>query len=311
MTDARPTREPLRAVGGTGGGGGNGGRPAVIAVSSHVVRGTVGNRAAVLALESLGFPVWAVPTVTLPWHPGHGPGTRITPPNHQFAAMLADLERSPFLAEVGAVLTGYFGAPEQVEPAARLVEAVKRANPRAVFVLDPVLGDGGRLYQPTETLDGIRERLVPLADVATPNRFELEFLSGAEFATNAHLVEAAVALGPPSVLVTSAFPLLRGGTGNLLVEGSQAILAEHREIANAPHGLGDLTAAVFLARLFADMPPEKALQSTTAAVYEILARTTKRGADELTLETDIDSLRNPMAMVQMRRLARPTGDRRA
>ena len=33
---------------------------AVIVISSHVARGSVGNRAAVFALETLGFPVWAV-----------------------------------------------------------------------------------------------------------------------------------------------------------------------------------------------------------------------------------------------------------
>ena len=87
-------------------------RPAVISISSHVARGTVGNRAVVLALESLGFPVWAVPTVTLPWHPGHGPSTRIVPPPAQFAAMVDDLAGSPWLGEVGAVITGYFGSPE-------------------------------------------------------------------------------------------------------------------------------------------------------------------------------------------------------
>jgi pyridoxine kinase len=52
---------------------------AVIVISSHVVRGSVGNRAAVFALETLGHPVWAVPTVILPWHPGHGPAKRIVP----------------------------------------------------------------------------------------------------------------------------------------------------------------------------------------------------------------------------------------
>ena len=35
---------------------------AVISISSHVVRGSVGNRAVVFALETLGYPVWALPT---------------------------------------------------------------------------------------------------------------------------------------------------------------------------------------------------------------------------------------------------------
>lgn len=288
-------------------------KAAVIAVSSHVVRGTVGNRAIVFALESLGHPVWSVPTVTLPWHPGHGASTRLVPERQEFSAFVNDLCASPKLGEVGAMVTGYFGAPGQVEDIARLVRALKAQRPDALFVCDPVLGDGGqgggRLYQPAETLAAIRELLIPLADIATPNRFELQFLTGLEFSTNQHLIEAAATLGPRLVLVTSAFAMLRGGIANLLVDGFSATLAEHRHIEGAPSGTGDLTSAVFLARLLGGASPEKALQSTTAAVYEILARTTKRGADELTLETDADALRSPLAMVQMRRLA-GTGGRR-
>ena len=82
---------------------------AVIVISSHVARGSVGNRAAVFALETLGHPVWAVPTVILPWHPGHGPATRIVPDADQFSAFMKDLERAPWLGEVAAVLSGYLG----------------------------------------------------------------------------------------------------------------------------------------------------------------------------------------------------------
>jgi len=299
----------------TSGGEPGGARPAVICVSSQVARGTVGNRAVVFALESLGFPVWSVPTVTLPWHPGHGPSTRIVPPDEDFARFTADLGRAPWLGEVGAVISGYFGAPAQVAATAALVDAVRRANPDALFLCDPVLGDeangAGRLYQPPETLAAIRDALIPRADIAVPNRFELEFLTGLDLAENAHLAEAASALGPATVIVTSAFPMLRGGIGNLLVENGRTVLAEHRRIEGVPHGLGDLTGAVFLARRLAGLGGEKALQSTTAAVFEILARTTKRGKDELTLETDADSLKTPMAMVQMRRLADTGGGRRA
>ena len=82
-------------------------------------------------------------------------------------------------------------------------------------------------------------------------------------------------------------------------------------LSRPPNGLGDLTAAVFLARLLDGQPAGKALQSTTASVFEILARTAKRGADELTLETDTDSLSHPMAMVHLRHLTHPDRNRRA
>jgi pyridoxine kinase len=121
------------------------------------------------------------------------------------------------------------------------------------------------------------------------------------------VVSAAETLGPARVLVTSAPAMMAGSTGNLLVSGGNARMAEHRLIPDAPNGLGDLMSASFLARLLEGLSEEKALQMATAAVFEILARTARRGADELMLETDAQSLRTPMAMVNMRRMVSASG----
>jgi pyridoxine kinase len=284
---------------------------AVIVVSSHVARGSVGNRAAVFALETLGYPVWAVPTVLLPWHPGHGPATRIVPDADQFSAFMKDLERAPWLGEVAAVLSGYLGDARQAVDVAALVHRVKARNPNALYICDPVMGDSGGLYVPQATAEAMRDLLLPLADIATPNRYELEWIVGGKLDDARSIIAAALELGPPRMLVTSAPSMMAGGIGNLLVTPSEALLAEHRQIPSPPNGLGDLTAAVFLARLMAGQPDAKALQTTTAAVYEILARTAKRGGDELQLETDARSLAQPMAMVQFRHLTHPGRDRRA
>ena len=284
---------------------------AVIVVSSHVARGSVGNRAAVFALETLGHPVWAVPTVLLPWHPGHGRATRIVPDADQFSAFMKDLERAPWLGEVAGVLSGYLGDARQAVDVAALVHRVKATNPNALYVCDPVMGDAGGLYVPEATAEAMRDLLLPLADIATPNRFELEWIVGAKLEDLRSTIAAALDLGPPRMLVTSAPAMMAGGIGNLLVTSTEALLAEHRQIPRPPNGLGDLTAAVFLARLMAGQPDAKALQTTTAAVYEILARTAKRGGDELQLETDARSLSHPMAMVQFRHLTHPGQDRRA
>ncbi len=284
---------------------------AVIVISSHVARGSVGNRAAVFALETLGLPVWAVPTVTLPWHPGHGPATRIVPDPEEFWAFMQDLQRAPWLGEVAGVLSGYLGDAGQVADVAGLVAAVKAKNPDALYVCDPVMGDSGGLYVPEAVAEAMRDKLIPIADIATPNRYELEWMTGHDLGDLQMATAAARDLGPERVLVTSAPAMIAGGIGNLLVTPFEVMLAEHRAIANPPNGLGDLTAAVFLARLLAGQPDAKALQSTTGAVYEILARSAKRGADELQLETDARSLSQPMAMVQFRHLALPGRDKRA
>ncbi|MFB2552945.1 pyridoxal kinase PdxY [Ensifer soli] len=283
---------------------------AVIVVSSHVVRGTVGNRACVFALETLGHPVWALPTVILPWHPGHGRATRLVIPEAEFSAMIDDLLAAPWIGEVRAVLSGYLGAPYQAVGVARLVEGLRQTTPDLFYLCDPVIGDVGGRYVPEAVAEMIRDRLLPLATLASPNRFELGWLCGAELATNQQILDAALSLGPPQMLVTSAVAMMKGGTGNLYLSGRHALLAEHRLIDDPPNGTGDLLSALFLARLIEGVGEEKALQLATASVFEIIARSTGRGADELTLEQDAASLAHPMAMVQMRRLVHPGQFRR-
>ncbi|MDO9416775.1 pyridoxal kinase PdxY [Pararhizobium sp.] len=283
---------------------------AVIVISSHVVRGTVGNRAAVFALETLGLPVWAVPTVILTWHPGHGKSTRITIGADDFDHVIDDLLRAPWLGEVKAVLSGYLGSAGQAAAVARLVTGLRQHTPELFYVCDPVIGDVGGLYVPETTAIAIRDSLVPLASLSTPNRFELEWLCGAPLDSNTAIMEAALSLGPSRMLVTSAIPMMSGSTGNLYLSGNHALLAEHRLVDNPPNGTGDLLAAVFLARLLEGLPEERALQLATASVFEVVARTVRRGSDELTLEFDASSLQTPMALVQMRRLMHPAQRRR-
>ena len=287
------------------------GARSVIVISSHVARGSVGNRAAVFALETLGFPVWAVPTVVLPWHPGHGPATRIVPETEHFAAFLKDLERSPRLSEVGAVLSGYLGDARQAEAIAALVRKIRSVNPEAHYLCDPVIGDAGGLYVPPAMAEAIRDLLMPLADIATPNRFELAWIANCVLDNMEDIIAAASALGPRMMLVTSAKGPSPGRIGNLLVTDSDVLLAEHGTIDKPPNGPGDLVASVFLARLMQGLDPAKALQFATATVFEILARAKKRGADDLMLETDAASLSGPAAMVHLKHLPRPERDRRA
>lgn len=277
-------------------------RPAVIVANSLVARGGVGARAAVFALERLGFPVWFVPTIILPYHPGHGRASRVVVPSEAFAALTRDLAASPWLSEVGGVLIGYLGVPDQAEALAALVGAVKAKNPQATILVDPVLGDADRgLFVPRAVAEAVRDRLAPLADILTPNRFELGWLTGSHAATNEDLVVAARRLSR-CVAVTSAFALMRGMTASLLVADRQILLAEHSLVANAPNGPGDLFAALLMAHLLSGTPAERAFQVATAGTFETLARSAKEGADELLLAQWQASFVKPMAMVSLRRL---------
>lgn len=278
-------------------------KPAVIVISSHVVRGSVGNRAAVFALEVLGHDVWAVPTITLPWHPGHGKATRIIASGDRFSALMDDLAAAPWISQVGGILSGYLGDPSQVPAIARLVNRIKAENDDVIYACDPVIGDANGLYVNKLTAAAIRDQLLPIADLITPNRFELAWLADLPpFSSNEGILRAADALGCPLTLITSAFSLMRNATGNILLSPKSAMLAEHTLVDHPPNGSGDLTAALLLGGILQNSPLDKVLQKTTSSVFEILARAHQRSADELMLETDTNSLTRPMAMVQMRNL---------
>ena len=278
---------------------------AVIAISSHVMRGAVGNRVVAFALEAMGHPVWSVPTVVLPWHPGQGPSTRMVFPDDLFDKAIDDLIGSPWTDEVRAVVSGYFGSARQAEAVARLVLALREKKPDLIYICDPVLGDDGGLYVPQSTAAAIRDHLIPIASIATPNRFELGWLSGNSLSTNNDIVSAVEALGLNRCVVTSAFAFMAESVANLLVIDQKAIMAEHRKIGSSHSGTGDLFAAAFLGRLLSGASEERALQLASSSVFEIVARSVKKGADGLLIAEEADSLRNPMAMVQMRNLHKP------
>ncbi|MEJ1159809.1 pyridoxal kinase [Prosthecomicrobium sp. N25] len=283
---------------------------AVLVVSSLVARGAVGGRAAVFVLERMGHPVWFLPTVLLPWHPGHGRASRSLPAEADFEALAGDLARAPWLAEVGAVLTGYFATPAQVEAAAALVDAVKGANPAALHLCDPVLGDlrpdgSGGLYVPEPTALAIRDRLVPRADIVTPNRFEAGWLAGLPVSTTAETLAAARALGRRIAVVTSAPAMMARSVAALMVTEARAIQAEHPLVDGAPHGTGDLFAAAFLARVLGGAAPEAALERAAATVFDMVARSVRAGADELLLAPEQDVIAHSMASVSIRTVAEP------
>jgi pyridoxine kinase len=281
----------------------------VIAISSHVAEGSVGNRAMVFALERLGFETISIPTIVLPHHPGRGPVERIVPEHARFDALLYALVRDRRAWSVAGIVTGYLADAAQAAAVAALIEAVKSASPDALYLCDPVLGDDSGLYVAEALAEAIRDRLMPLADIATPNAFECAWLAGPSGdEEKPDLTALARSLPPPAILVTSAPAMMRGHIGNLLVTAQDAILFENPRVASPAKGTGDLLAALLLARLLKGMSLPKATELALSSVFEIVAGTAKAGAGELMLAALQDSIAAPQATVLARRLH--TGFRR-
>lgn len=259
-----------------------------LSIQSSVVHGHVGHAASTFALQRLGHEVWAVPTVVFSNHTGHPSvrGFRLEPA--QVTGLVDGLADLGALAECDVVLSGYLGDPALVEVVGSAVERVKAANPAASYACDPVLGDTAQgFFVPPEVADGVRRQLLPLADLATPNVFELEALTGQPVPDLGAAVDAArmlLAAGPRTVLVTSS-PPSSAPSGEAVamaaVTAEGAWATETPLLPVAAHGAGDLTAALFAAHLAESGSAAVALGRTTASVHAVLETMLRTSATEL------------------------------
>lgn len=250
--------------------------PTILSISSQVVYGHVGNAAIVPALQALGFEVLAIPTVLLAHHPGHGPPQGRVTPATEVAALVDGLEQVGALAGARAALTGYLGLAQTAEVAADAVLRLRRLNPGALYLCDPVIGDNGKVYVREGVEDAIRERLLPLADIVTPNHFELERLAGQPVGTLAQALAAArylLALGPKTVVVTSLEhdQLAPGEIATLAVTPTEAWICTTTRLHNVPRGSGDLMAALLLGHILRGRTVVEALALAVSAVQVVLA----------------------------------------
>ncbi len=262
--------------------------PTILSLSSQVARGHVGHSAAVFAWQRLGIDVVPLPTILLsnrPDHP-HRAAERVRPAF--LREMIAALDANGWLGEIDAVFTGYLPSAEHVALAAGLVGRLKAAKPDLLYGCDPILGDEpGGLYIAEEAAIALRDTLMPLADLVTPNRFELGWLAGEDVRSVQDAACAARHLARPMVLATSAPATSGDELTNLLVEGGRAWGAVVTRRAAVPHGTGDLLAALFFGHLLRSRPAAEALALATAGIEAVIEASD--GREELNLIASQDS----------------------
>src|SRR6476620_6698329 len=169
--------------------------PTVLSVESRSAYSQIDNDATVFPLQGLVIVAWALDPVAFSNHTGHGQWRGSAVAAAEIAALFEGIAALGVLPQIDAVLSGYLGDAATGPVLLDIVERVRHANPKALFCCDPVIGD---IDNGSYVTDGIaefsRDAGLKLADIATPNRFELEYLTGAAIATVAEAAEAAVAL---------------------------------------------------------------------------------------------------------------------
>ncbi|OAH51596.1 pyridoxal kinase PdxY [Microbacterium oleivorans] len=271
----------------------------ILSIQSAVAYGHVGNSAAVFPLQRIGVEVYPVYTVNFSNHTGYGAwrGPLISP--QDVADVITGIEERGAFGEIDAVLSGYQGGEGIGDVILDAVARVKAANPNAIYACDPVMGNAksGCFVAPAIPVL-LRERVVPAADLITPNQFELGFLTGTDpgdLESTLASVDAARAMGPSTVLVTSVErPDRPEGTIEMLAvtdDGAWIVRTPH--IPMKANGSGDVTAALFTAHFRETGDAADALAKTTSSVFDLLQNTYDAGTRELQLVESQEAYAHP------------------
>jgi pyridoxine kinase len=256
---------------------------AVISISSAVAYGNVGLKATVAGLKASGRWAIEVPTVVLSNHPGMGRPAGMRLKGQELGAMLDALARLGQLDSAKAVMTGYFASSEQVEAIAERLVPLKTRCQDLMILVDPVIGDEERgLYVEEGVAAAIRDKLVPLASIVTPNRFELGWLTSRTLASESDAITAARALDVCEIVATSVVAT-ETEIVTLAITAERVARSASRRLEAVPHGTGDLLAGLYLGHRLSGADPGTSLD----AVMRRLDTVIERSAGRLVLDLEI------------------------
>ena len=159
-------------------------------------------------LSAMGIQVCPVPTAVLSNH-------TVGFPDYSYVDLTDTME--DFIAHWKALhltfdglYSGFLGSPRQIAIVSDFFDSFK--TPETLIVVDPVMGDGGKLYSAfTEEIIPRMRELIQKADLITPNYTEAAFLLGEE-PDEARFddqkakdwLKRLSAFGPDQVVITSA-----------------------------------------------------------------------------------------------------------
>ncbi|XP_063974512.1 pyridoxal kinase isoform X2 [Diachasmimorpha longicaudata] len=247
----------------------------VLSIQSHVVYGYCGNKCATFPLQLLGFDVDAINSVQFSNHTAYKVMKGEILNDNHLGELMEGLAGND-LDYYSHLLTGYVASPSFLKKISQLVPTLKEKNPNLIYVCDPVLGDNGKTYVPEELIEIYKTEIIPLADIVTPNEFELTLLTNENIETMEDVKRAIKKLhhlGPKIVAITSI------ELNNKLIsvisneQDDVIITMDIPKIPTNYTGSGDLFAALFLAHSYIQRDLKTALERTINTLHSVLLRT--------------------------------------
>lgn len=201
-------------------------------------------------LSCMGVQACAAPTALLSTHTGGFGAPARTDETAFLKSALAHYEALGL--QFDCVYSGYLSSPAQVS----LVEQAFAENPNALKIVDPVMGDSGKLYACfTPEMYDAMAALCAMADVITPNVTEALFLAGLPAACAPasqddmrELLDAVYGVCGADIVITGA--VIEGHSVNALrAKDTPCALLPYAAVPQHYPGTGDLFAAVLTGAL--------------------------------------------------------------
>lgn len=246
----------------------------ILSIQSAVMHGAVGNDAAMPIYQHLKQPAERLDTVRLAAHPGFGTNAVSVTPADELAALLDDYRKLTVFNRLGAIQTGYFGHHTQVQTVAKFIAASQDERAARLYLLDPVLGDAGRLYVDEAIAQAMRQDLLPLADIITPNQFELGLLTDTKINDEKDAIKAARNLlndRLQTVLVTGV-TLKAGLIGDILIRPDAEHIITQTKQPHSVSGSGDCLCAIFLSAFLNGVDLIEAAKHASQKTAQVLAQ---------------------------------------
>ncbi|GMM51386.1 putative pyridoxal kinase [Starmerella bacillaris] len=251
----------------------------VLAIQSHVVHGYVGNKSATLPLQIRGWDVDCLNAVQFSNHTGYGHVEGYKLSGSQIKNIYEGLRAQEF--EYQALLTGYLPSAEAVEAVFEVGTQMKSTNKDMIWLLDPVMGDEGRLYVKEDVIPVYKKILKSgLVTLITPNHFEVEVLTGIQLNSKENVIKALDFMHREyniEHIVISSVPHATDNT-ILLTIGStineKPFVIRQSKIQSYFTGTGDLFAALLLDSVHRYGLSNLAIATTRA--ISIVSKTLKR-----------------------------------
>lgn len=259
----------------------------IISIQSRLVYGYVGSNVAELAIQMEGIDTIVLPTVLLAAHSGHQPMYGAAISKELFEELVEGVKAINVISSTACVVSGYIRSMEIVDSVQNLVADIKAIYPNKAYICDPVMGDVDTgLYVPEEVAESMINQLLPLADILTPNHFELEYITQSKITTIEEFkqaVEATPVLVGKIVVATSCSLVGKNKDSIETIIYNKGLVTriESPNVDLNTVGTGDIFTAILSAQLTKGKIIDDAVRIASSTISNILSYMQQNNLEEM------------------------------